>query len=67
MSVETACVDKTRRNETTDLWHMRLGHVSYSKLDVMMKRSMLKGLPQLEVRKGTVYAGCQYGKTPIAI
>jgi len=41
---------------------MRFGHVSYSKLDVMMKRLMLKGLPQLEVRKGTVCAGCQYGK-----
>jgi len=62
MSVETAYVDKTRRNKTTDLRHMRLGHVSYSKLDVMIKRSMLKGLPQLEVRKDTVCAGCQYGK-----
>ncbi|KAL6342770.1 hypothetical protein AAG906_016604 [Vitis piasezkii] len=26
-----------RKNETTDLWHMRLSHVSYSKLTVMMK------------------------------
>ncbi|KAL0352357.1 UNVERIFIED_CONTAM: Retrovirus-related Pol polyprotein from transposon TNT 1-94 [Sesamum calycinum] len=62
MSVETAYVDKTRRNETVDLWHMRLSHVSYSKLDTMMKKSMLKGLPKLEVRKDTVCAGCQYGK-----
>jgi len=28
-----------------------------------MKRSMLKGLPQLEMRKDTVCEGCQYGKT----
>ncbi|KAF7823791.1 Retrovirus-related Pol polyprotein from transposon TNT 1-94 [Senna tora] len=49
MSAESAYVDKTRRNETTDLWHMRLSHVSYSKLSVMMKKSMLKGLPQLEI------------------
>ncbi|KAL0367866.1 UNVERIFIED_CONTAM: Retrovirus-related Pol polyprotein from transposon TNT 1-94 [Sesamum radiatum] len=49
-------------NETADLWHMRLSHVSYSKLDTMMKKSMLKGLPKLEVRRDTVYAGCQYGK-----
>ncbi|KAL6334508.1 hypothetical protein AAG906_016061 [Vitis piasezkii] len=62
MSAETAYVDKTRKNETTDLWHMRLSHVSYSKLTVMMKKSMLKGLPQLEVRKDTICAGCQYGK-----
>ena len=62
MSAETAYVDKTRKNETTDLWHMRLGHVSYHKLNVMMKKSMLKGLPQLDVRTNTVCAGCQYGK-----
>ncbi|KAL4352591.1 hypothetical protein GQ457_06G020380 [Hibiscus cannabinus] len=62
MSAEAAYVDKTRRNETSDLWHMRLSHVSYSKLDVMMKKSMLKGLPKLEVRTDTICAGCQYGK-----
>ncbi|KAL8132396.1 hypothetical protein AgCh_008045 [Apium graveolens] len=54
--------DKTRINETADLWHARLSHVSYSKLDVMMQKSMLKGLPQLKVRTDIVCAGCQYGK-----
>ena len=62
MSEKSAYVDKTRRNETIDLWHMRLGLVSYSKLSVMMMKSMLQGLPQLDVRIDTVYAGCQYGK-----
>ncbi|KAM2723556.1 hypothetical protein EV1_026500 [Malus domestica] len=62
MSAESAYVDKTRKNETVDLWHMRLGHVSYFKLSVMVKKSMLKGLPQLDVRTDTVCAGCQYGK-----
>ena len=62
MSVETAYVDKTRKNETTELWHMRLSHVSYSKLDMMMRKSMLKGLPQLEVQIDMVSAGYQYGK-----
>ena len=41
---------------------MRLGHVSYFKLSVMVKKSMLKGLPQLDVRTDTVCVGCQYGK-----
>ncbi|KAG8364306.1 hypothetical protein BUALT_Bualt19G0115000 [Buddleja alternifolia] len=27
MSAETAYVDKTRKNETADLWHMRLSHL----------------------------------------
>jgi hypothetical protein len=62
MSAETAYIDKTRKNETADLWHLHLSHISYSKLAVMMKKSMLKGLPQLEVRTDTVCAGCQYGK-----
>ncbi|KAE8674817.1 putative disease resistance protein [Hibiscus syriacus] len=62
MSAESVYVDRTRKNETLDLWHMRLGHVSYSKLSVMVKKSMLKGLPQLDVRIDTVCAGCQYGK-----
>ncbi|KAH9726925.1 hypothetical protein KPL70_008466 [Citrus sinensis] len=53
---------KTRQEGTADLWHMRLGHVNYSKLSVMVKKSMLKGLPQLDVRTNTVCAGCQYGK-----
>ncbi|KAL0418758.1 UNVERIFIED_CONTAM: hypothetical protein Sradi_1289300 [Sesamum radiatum] len=44
MSAETAYVDKARQNETADLWHMRLSHFSYSKLDKMMIKSMLKGL-----------------------
>ncbi|KAM2548849.1 hypothetical protein TB1_013282 [Malus domestica] len=62
MSAESAYVDRTRKNETSDLWHMRLGHVSYSKLSVMVKKSMLKGFPQLDVRTDTICAGCQYGK-----
>ncbi|KAG6737603.1 hypothetical protein POTOM_059131 [Populus tomentosa] len=50
MSAQTAYVDKTRKSETVDLWHQRLSHVSFSKLNMMMRRSALKGLPQLEVR-----------------
>ena len=62
MSAESADMDKTQENETVELWHARLGHVSYHKLKVMMSKSMLKGLPQLECREDTVYVGCQYGK-----
>ncbi|KAL3525256.1 hypothetical protein ACH5RR_013628 [Cinchona calisaya] len=46
-----------RKNETVDLWHARLGHVSYHKLKIMMMKSMLKGLPQLDVRDDIVCAG----------
>nr|CAD1829789.1 unnamed protein product [Ananas comosus var. bracteatus] len=43
MSAESAYVEKTRKNETADLWHARLGHVGYHKLKIMMERDMLKG------------------------
>ena len=62
MSAQTAYVDKTRKNETADLWHARLGHVSYTKLKVMMKKSMLKGLPELHVKEDIICAGCQFDK-----
>jgi transposase InsO family protein len=62
MSAQSAYVDKTRRNDTADLWHARLGHVSYHKLKMMVERSMVKGLPGVEVRTDTVCAGCQFGK-----
>ncbi|KAL3504443.1 hypothetical protein ACH5RR_034284 [Cinchona calisaya] len=45
-----------RKNETADLWHARLGHVSYHKLKIMMMKSMLKGLSQLDVRDDIVCA-----------
>ncbi|KAG6498334.1 hypothetical protein ZIOFF_046246 [Zingiber officinale] len=57
MSAESAYIDKTRKSETTVIWHMRLGHVSYSKLNMMMQKSMLKGLPQLDIRTDTICAG----------
>ncbi|XP_020258464.1 uncharacterized protein LOC109834858 [Asparagus officinalis] len=63
MSAESAYVDRIRKkHKTANLWHMRLGHVSYYKLSVMMKKLMLKGLPQLDVRTDTICAGRQYGK-----
>ncbi|KAH7855830.1 hypothetical protein Vadar_029469 [Vaccinium darrowii] len=57
MSAESAYVDKTRKNETADLWHARLGHVSYHKLKITMKKAMLKDLPQLDVREDVICAG----------
>ncbi|KAG6499850.1 hypothetical protein ZIOFF_039645 [Zingiber officinale] len=62
MSAESAYIDKTRKSETAVIWHMRLGHVNYSKLNMMMQKSMLKGLPLLDIRTDTICAGCQYGK-----
>ena len=59
---EDAYVEKTKGGDTTDLWHSRLGHVNYHKLKMMMTKSSLRGLPNLDVRTNVVCAGCQYEK-----
>lgn len=62
MSSESSYVEKTKKNQNADLWHMRLSHVSYEKLDMMMKKKLVNGLPQLEVKTNLVCVGCQYGR-----
>ena len=56
MSIETTYVNKTQNNETIDLWHARLDRVSYNKLKTIINKSMLKGLPQLDIREDMVCA-----------
>ena len=60
--VEDACMEKTKGGDITALWHAKLGHVNYHKLKMMMNKSSLRGLPNLDVRTDVVCAGCQYGK-----
>ena len=62
LSAESAYVDKTLKNETIDLLHARLGHVSFHKLKLIIEKSMLKDLPQLEVKTDVVCVGSQFGK-----
>ncbi|KAF2320748.1 hypothetical protein GH714_030492 [Hevea brasiliensis] len=52
---------KTKKSEIADLWHARLRHMSYHKLNLMMK-SMIIGLPQLNIQEDVICVGCQYGK-----
>ncbi|CAL1391007.1 unnamed protein product [Linum trigynum] len=61
MSAEVAYANTTR-SMMTSLWHARFGHIGYQKFRVMMKKSMLKGLPHLDISEDIVCVGCQYGK-----
>lgn len=47
----------------SNLWHARLGHMSYHKLKVMVEKSMVKGLSNIEVRTDTICTSCQFGKS----
>ena len=55
-------IEKTKGGDTTDLWHAQLRYVNYHKLKMIMSKSSLRGLPNLDVRTDVVCARCQYGK-----
>lgn len=49
LSAESTNVEKIKMNRNVDLWHMWLSHVSYDKLEPVMRKKMVNGLPVLEV------------------
>ncbi|CAL8988995.1 unnamed protein product [Prunus brigantina] len=49
-------------NETSALWHQRLGHVNFRDLHKLSKRELVNGLPKLEKSDQHVCEGCQLGK-----
>lgn len=63
MSTSTAYVEKTKVNLNIDMWHKRLGHVGLDKLERIIKNNLVKGIPNLEVKKEIVCTRCQYGKS----
>ncbi|KAK1413456.1 hypothetical protein QVD17_35229 [Tagetes erecta] len=62
LSAESAYVNKAKTNQTAELWHARLSHVGYDRLELMMKKELVRGLPTFEINRQVVCAGCQYGK-----
>ena len=51
-------VEKIRKNEMVDLWHVGFGHVRYNQMKVMMKKSMLRGLSNLEIHDNIIFVSC---------
>ncbi|CAL2227895.1 unnamed protein product [Prunus armeniaca] len=49
-------------NETSVLWHQRVGHVNFRDLHKLSKRELVSGLPKLEKSDQHVCEGCQLGK-----
>ncbi|XP_021816111.1 uncharacterized protein LOC110758542 [Prunus avium] len=49
-------------NETSVLWHQRLGHVNFRDLHKLSKRELVSGLPKLDKSDQHVCEGCQMGE-----
>ncbi|KAG7599301.1 Integrase catalytic core [Arabidopsis suecica] len=60
---EEAYVAFEEKEEQTNLWHKRFGHVNYDKMEKMQTLKSVEDLPKFEVIKG-VCAACEMGKQP---
>ncbi|KAG7640275.1 Zinc finger CCHC-type superfamily [Arabidopsis suecica] len=60
-SREEAYMAFEEKEEQTDLWHKRFGHVNYDKIETMQTLKIVEKLPKFEVIKG-ICAACEMGK-----
>ena len=52
-----------RKDNLAQLWHRRLGHVSYNVLHKLVKYEMIKGLPEISFKKNKIFCeSCTQGK-----
>ena len=49
-------------NETSWLWHIRLGHVNMEQLHILSKNDLLRGLPKTKYVRDKLCDACQLGK-----
>lgn len=50
-----------RSEDTSWIWHLRLGHVNYQAMTLMSRKKMVKGLPKIDQPKG-ICNGCLMAK-----
>ena len=49
-------------DETCWLWHRRLGHVSMYLISKLVRKNLVRGLPQIKFEKDHLCDACQHGK-----
>ena len=49
-------------DETCWLWHRRLGHVSIYLISNLVRKNLVRGLPQIKFEKDHLCDACQHGK-----
>ncbi|KAG6488118.1 hypothetical protein ZIOFF_056876 [Zingiber officinale] len=53
---------KTEVVDDSHLWHLRYGHLNRKGLALLKQKSMVVGLPSIQVAEGDVCEGCVFGK-----
>ncbi|KAL0294543.1 UNVERIFIED_CONTAM: Retrovirus-related Pol polyprotein from transposon RE2 [Sesamum radiatum] len=57
-------IKKTGKNESSTLWHARLGHVGFQLLQNISTNNLLDGVPNFKnIQQGEICPGCQQGKS----
>ncbi|GJV00540.1 retrovirus-related pol polyprotein from transposon TNT 1-94 [Tanacetum coccineum] len=44
------------------LWHRRLSHLNFNTINLLSKKNIMNGLPQLKFHKDHLYSSCELGK-----
>ena len=61
----TAMFAKGQKAESDiDLWHKRIGHVNYQRLQDLQSKQVVFELPKFSGRKAQICEACQLGKQP---
>ena len=62
MFASNSYIDQTLKHDTSYLWHTRLAHVNYDRLQETQSRGLVNELPKMKVNTNTICIGCQSGK-----
>nr|GEU93432.1 putative ribonuclease H-like domain-containing protein [Tanacetum cinerariifolium] len=56
------CLFAKATNDESNLWHKRLGHINFKKMDKLMKGNLVRGLPSKIFKNDHTCVACQKGK-----
>ncbi|KAG6500760.1 hypothetical protein ZIOFF_040613 [Zingiber officinale] len=64
LSTSNSYIEKMRSNDTSFLWHARLGHINMTKMRAIIQKKLVEGLPDsMKIDNEGVCEGCQFGKS----
>ena len=60
---EVRCFYNKSSTEDIWLWHKRLSHLNFKKMNSLVKRELVQGFPDMEFCKEGLYEACEKGKS----
>ena len=60
---EVRCFYSKASTEDSWLWHKRLSHLNFKTMNSLVKRELVRGLPDMEFCKEGLYEACEKGKS----